>query len=285
MTDILVITGLSGAGRSHAADNLEDLGWFMVDNLPMELIPKVVELASAQGGKLQQLGLVVGIGGNQADLTNAIMSLKAEGHRVRLLFLDAVTSELVKRYAETRRRHPLDDGSSTLASLIEQERQLLEPVKAMADIVMNTTGMNIHQLKSRLTETFGSSEESNNLQLSLISFGFKQGVPIDVDMVLDVRFLPNPHWLDELRPLTGNDAAVGAYVLDSQLAQDFLSRLYGLFEVLLPAFADEGKSYLSVAIGCTGGRHRSVAITNQFAVWLRSHGWSPRVTHRELSSN
>lgn len=285
MTDILVITGLSGAGRSHAADNLEDLGWFIIDNLPLELVPKVAELASVQGGRLKQIGLVVGVGDDVSDLRSAINDLKTSGNLVRLLFLDAATGDLVKRYAETRRRHPLDDGSSTISSLIEKERRMLDPVREMADIVINTTGMNVHQLKSRLVETFGADGESRGLQISLSSFGFKQGVPLDVDMVLDVRFLPNPHWVEELRPLTGEDQKVSDYVLQNQLATDFLERLYAMYELLLPAFEAEGKTYLSVGVGCTGGRHRSVAIANQFALWLRSQGWRVRVTHREVGTN
>jgi UPF0042 nucleotide-binding protein len=155
----------------------------------------------------------------------------------------------------------------------------------MADIVINTTGMNIHQLKARLAETFASDEEARGLQVSLSSFGFKQGVPMDVDMLLDVRFLPNPHWVEELRPLTGNDELVSEYVLQNELASEFLDRLYSMCELLLPAFEAEGKSYLSIGIGCTGGRHRSVAIVNQLSVWLRSQGWRVRVTHRDLGAN
>jgi RNase adapter protein RapZ len=285
MTDVLVITGLSGAGRSHAADNLEDMGWFIIDNLPLELVPKVAELASVQGGKLRQIGLVVGVSDDVEELRTAINDLRNSGNNVRLLFLDAATGDLVKRYAETRRRHPLDDGSGTISNLIERERTRLDPVSEMADIVINTTGMNIHQLKARLAETFASDEEARGLQVSLSSFGFKQGVPMDVDMLLDVRFLPNPHWVEELRPLTGNDELVSEYVLQNELASEFLDRLYSMCELLLPAFEAEGKSYLSIGIGCTGGRHRSVAIVNQLSVWLRSQGWRVRVTHRDLGAN
>ncbi len=285
MIDVLVIAGLSGAGRSHAADNLEDMGWFIIDNLPLELVPKVAELASVQGGRLNQIGLVVGAIEDASDLKSAVQDLRASGNNVRLLYLDAATGDLVKRYAETRRRHPLDDGSSTISHLIERERALLDPVREMADIVINTTGMNVHQLKSRLAETFAGDDEGRGLQISLSSFGFKQGVPLDVDMVLDVRFLPNPHWVEELRPLTGNDVAVSEYVLHNELASQFLERLFAMYELLLPAYEAEGKSYLSIGIGCTGGRHRSVAISNEFAMWLRSQGWRVRVTHRELPTN
>ena len=285
MIDVLVITGLSGAGRSHAADDLEDMGWFIIDNLPLELVPKVTELASVQGGRLNQIGLVVGAIEDAGDLSSAVQGLRSSGNNVRLLFLDAATGDLVKRYAETRRRHPLDDGSSTISHLIENERKILDPVRAMADIVINTTGMNVHQLKARLAETFSGEDADRGLQISLCSFGFKQGVPLDVDMVLDVRFLPNPHWVEELRPLTGNDEGVSDYVLGNELASGFLERLFGMYELLLPAFEAEGKTYLSVGIGCTGGRHRSVAIVNQFGMWLRSQGWRVRVTHRELAAN
>lgn len=280
MTDVLVITGLSGAGRSQAADDLEDLGWFVVDNLPLELLDKIVELGSGTGS-LSKLGLVVGPTADPGDVLGEIRNLRLE-HRVRVLFLDASTPELVKRYGSTRRKHPLDDGTGGIADTIERERALLEPVKAEADLVVDTSGLNVHQLKALITEAFGGEAGESVMQVSVMSFGFKHGVPLDVDTVIDVRFLHNPHWIDELRPLTGHDEPVRRYVLDQDITVDFLARFTHLLELLLPAYAAEGKSYFSLAIGCTGGRHRSVALAEEVGRWLRERGHRPRITHRDL---
>jgi UPF0042 nucleotide-binding protein len=283
VTDILVITGLSGAGRSNAADDLEDIGWFVVDNLPVTLIDKIVELGSASGAAgtgFQRLALVVGPTADQTAVIDEIRRLRVSGHRVRVLFLDASTPELVKRYGSTRRKHPLDDGGGiTLA--IEHERGLLEPVKAEADLVVDTTSLTVHQLKARIADSFTGDTGDAGMQIALTSFGFKHGIPIDVDLVMDVRFLPNPHWVDDLRPLTGHDEPVRRYVMDQPATAEFLTRFEHLLELLVPAYASEGKSYLSIAIGCTGGRHRSVAITEEIANWFRRSGHQPRVTHRD----
>ncbi len=282
MTDILVITGLSGAGRSQAADDLEDLGWFVVDNLPSSLIEKVTELGSARGSSIDHLALVVGSGAHQADIGEVIGRLRVAGHRVRVLFLEASTPELVKRYGSTRRKHPLSDGSQSVLDLIEQERALLEPVRAMADLVIDTTGLNVHQLKGRLTDAFGEEVPAAGMQTTITSFGYKHGLPLDVDLVLDCRFLPNPYWVEALRHRTGLDADVRDYVLDQLTTQDFLARLEDLLELLLPAYEAEGKSYLTLAFGCTGGRHRSVAIAEELARRLRRRGLAPTVQHRDL---
>lgn len=280
MTDVLVITGLSGAGRSQAADDLEDLGWFVVDNLPIELLDKIVELGSGPGS-FSRLGLVVGPTAEPAEVLSAIRRLR-HNHRVRVLFLDASTPELVKRYGSSRRKHPLDDGSSGMAETIERERELLEPVKAEADLVVDTSDLNVHQLKTLIYATFGEEHTRTAMQVAVTSFGYKQGIPLDVDLVIDVRFLPNPHWVEDLRPLTGLDAPVRDYVLRQPATAEFLQRFEHLLELLLPAYEAEGKSYLSVAIGCTGGRHRSVALAEELAAWLRTKGHRPRVTHRDV---
>jgi UPF0042 nucleotide-binding protein len=280
VTEFLVITGLSGAGRSQAADDLEDLGWFVVDNLPIELLDKVVELSSGPGS-YTKLSLVIGPTVHPEAVCDAIRRLR-EQHRVRVLFLDASTPELVKRYGSSRRKHPLDDGGSGVAATIERERALLEPVKAEADMIVDTTDLNVHQLKALIADTFGTDATDDTMQIAVTSFGYKHGLPLDVDLVMDVRFLPNPHWIDDLRPLTGLDAAVREYVLGQQLTTQFLERFEHLLDLLLPSYMAEGKSYLSLAIGCTGGRHRSVALAEELATWLRSHGHRPRVTHRDL---
>ncbi|MEK7422812.1 MAG: RNase adapter RapZ [Actinomycetota bacterium] len=281
MTDVLVITGLSGAGRSQAADELEDLGWFVVDNLPIELLDKIVELGSGPGS-FSKLGLVVGPTAHPEAVLAAIHRLRAD-HRARVVFLDATTAEVVKRYGSSRRKHPLDDGTTGMADTIDRERMLLEPVRAVADLVIDTSVLNVHQLKALIVDKFGPDPGTSPMQIAVTSFGFKHGLPLDVDVVMDVRFLPNPHWIDDLRPLTGLDEPVRRYVLDQPATGEFLQRFEHLLELLLPAYAAEGKSYLSVAIGCTGGHHRSVALSEEIAGWMRSKGHRPRITHRDLN--
>ncbi len=280
MTDILVITGLSGAGRSQAADFLEDLGWFVVDNLPIELLDKIVELGTSTSS-FDRLGLVAGPTTNPGALADAIARLRAD-HRVRVLYLDASTPELVKRYGSSRRKHPLDDGHSGIADSIERERQLLEPVKAAADLVVDTTELNVHQLKAIVVDSFSAETEAEAMKMAVTSFGFRHGIPLDVDLVMDVRFLPNPHWIEHLRPHTGLDPDVRDYVLGQPVTKEFLDRFEALLELLLPSYMAEGKSYLSIAIGCTGGHHRSVALAEEIASWLRAMGHRPRVTHRDI---
>lgn len=288
MTDVLVITGLSGAGRSQAADDLEDLGWFVVDNLPTALVAQVVEMARQPGDMHHQLCLVVGNASQQADMVGMLRNLRDSGHRVRVLFLDASTSSLVKRYGATRRRHPLDleggqsSSESGIAAVIQRERELLQPVKAEADLVIDTSDLTVHQLKARLVELFGPSSPTDTLQVGIVSFGFKHGLPLDVDLVFDVRFLPNPYWDENLRPLSGLDGPVRTHVLDNPLATTFLLKLEDMLETLLPAYVGEGKSYLSIAIGCTGGQHRSVAIAERLAAWFQARDMRPRITHRDL---
>jgi UPF0042 nucleotide-binding protein len=282
MTDILVVTGLSGGGRSQAADNLEDMGWFVVDNLPVVLIDKVVELSGEAGGEISKLCLVVGNARQQAGILGAIDTLRQQGHRVRIVFLEASTRELVRRYEATRRRHPLSDGTLGLEDVIERERSSIGEVKAAADLVIDTTGLNVHQLKSQLASLFGAENLNDSLQVSVMSFGFKHGVPIDVDMVMDVRFLPNPHWDDDLRPMSGLDKPVHDYVLGTQLTEQFLSKTLSLFELILPAYVSEGRSYLTIGIGCTGGRHRSVAISEELGRRISAMGFQLRVSHRDI---
>lgn len=282
MADILLISGLSGAGRSQAADDLEDLGWFVVDNMPTELIDKVVEIA-AVGESLAKLALVAGTPTAQLGVIDVMKRLRTSGHRVRMLFLDATNSELVKRYAATRRKHPLAEDNTGVEEAISKERSLLEPVKAEADLVIDTTNLTIHQLKTQLSELFARDGVLDAMQVSVVSFGYKHGLPLDVDLVFDVRFLPNPHWDESLRPLSGLDEPVRNYVMTHELSKKFLDQLAQMLTLLLPAYKAEGKSYLTLAIGCTGGRHRSVAIAEQLKVWLIQNAHNPRVTHRDIS--
>ena len=280
VADILLIAGLSGAGRSQAADDLEDLGWFVVDNMPIALIEKVVELAAA--GEQSQLALVVGTAVHQTDAVVIVQRLREVGHRVRILFLDASTPELVRRYGATKRKHPLASRFSSVEEAIHEERSILETVKGAADLVIDTSSLNIHQLKAQIVELFAPTGDRDVMQLSLVSFGFKHGIPLDVDMVWDVRFLPNPHWEEHLRELSGLDDAVSTFTIEQPLAQQFLDRAEEMLQFLLPAYQAEGRSYLTIAIGCTGGRHRSVAVTEALGAWLAANGHHPRITHRDI---
>jgi UPF0042 nucleotide-binding protein len=280
VADILLIAGLSGAGRSQAADDLEDLGWFVVDNMPIALIEKVVELAAA--GEQSQLALVVGTAVHQTDAVVIVQRLREVGHRVRVLFLDASTPELVRRYGATKRKHPLASRFSSVEEAIHEERSILETVKGAADLVIDTSSLNIHQLKAQIVDLFAPTGDRDVMQLSLVSFGFKHGIPLDVDMVWDVRFLPNPHWEEHLRELSGLDDAVSTFTIEQPLAQQFLDRAEEMLQFLLPAYQAEGRSYLTIAIGCTGGRHRSVAVTEAIGAWLAANGHHPRITHRDI---
>ena len=273
---------MSGAGRSQAADNLEDLGWFVIDNLPPALMPKVSELAQAPGSGYERVGLVVGSGGDLAEIGPALDELRGSGAGVRIVFLDASTPTLVRRYGESKRRHPLAAQAGTVAGAIDLEREVLAEVRQAADIVIDTSELNVHDLRSRVNDLFAESDGSR-MQVTLQSFGFKHGVPADVDTVFDCRFLPNPYWIDELRDLTGLDPAVQDYVRSMGLTGEFLRRIEDLFDLLLPAYVAEGKSLLTIGFGCTGGHHRSVTIVETVAEWLRSKGIEPRVRHRDIS--
>lgn len=282
MSQFVIITGLSGAGRSQAADGLEDLGWFVIDNLPSELIPKVAELVRAPTSSTPRVALVVGAGAHGPGFMPSLAALRASGAAVRQLFLDASTEVLVRRYESTRRRHPLLQAGEGLGEAIERERALLEPLKAAADIVVDTSALNVHELHTRILGLFGEDRSNGGMQTRIVSFGYKHGLPVDVDVVLDCRFLPNPHWIDELRPRSGLDEAVARYVLDQDATAAFLGHLDGLFALLLPAYVAEGKAYLTLAFGCTGGRHRSVAIAEAAAELLRARGVDPTVVHRDV---
>ena len=279
MADILVITGLSGAGRSATAGVLEDLDWYVVDNLPTSLVDTIVELASVPGSGIERLALVAGR--QHLELMPKVARMRGEGHRVRVVYLDASTRELVKRYEASRRRHPLAAEADGLVESIELERSLLEPMKGDCDLVIDTSELNTNQLKAKLLGLFESGERET-LRIAVESFGFKHGLPMDADIVMDVRFLPNPHWDEALRPLTGLDAAVREHVLGRTEAGAFVDHLVGLLAGIVPQYAAEGKSYLTIAIGCTGGRHRSVAVATEVAARLQASGHPVRVSHRDI---
>jgi RNase adapter protein RapZ len=280
--DITIVTGLSGAGRSEAANVLEDLGFFVIDNLPPLLIPKVAELARAPGRPPTRYALGADVrSGSLEDLHLALEQLREAGARTRIVFLEAADDVLVRRYEASRRKHPLAAGER-MSEAIAEERALLEPLKAEADVVIDTSNLNVHQLRDRLRALFATGQAEQSLQTSIVSFGFKHGLPLDVDLVFDCRFLPNPHWVESLRPLRGTDPKVKRYVMKQDETEAFLAELERLFALLLPAYVKEGKSYLSIGVGCTGGHHRSVVLAEELARTLERLGFPARVHHRDL---
>ena len=281
MNEYAIISGLSGAGRSTAADVLEDQGWFVIDNLPVALIPDVAGLVPVSTSGDSRVALVVGASSDPYELSSMLASLRASGARVRTLFLDARTDVLVRRFESTRRRHPISAGA-LLEAAIEREREQLQTIRAEADAIIDASDLNVHQLSRRVGEIFDDSTDAPGMQVTVTSFGYKHGIPVDVDLVFDCRFLPNPHWVEELRPMDGRDDAVSTYVLGSAIAGDFLGRVESLLAMLAPAYEAEGKAYLTVAFGCTGGKHRSVAIAEEMARRLAGHGLVAGVAHRDV---
>ena len=285
MSEFLVVTGMSGAGRSTAAATLEDMGWFVIDNLPAALIMKMVEMVDRPGSGMERVVLVIGRGGADTgteyydDLTDVLDDLRLTRRRVRVLFLDAPDDVLVRRYEGTRRRHPL--AARGVEESIADERKLLEPVRERADLLIDTAELNSNQLRARILEAFGD-EEAPLMQTSVISFGYKHGLPLDVDIVFDCRFLPNPYWVEELQPYSGMDEPVRDFVLGQPESLAFLEKVDDLLTSILPAFHREGKSYLTIAIGCTGGRHRSVVLAEALAELLGAHGQGVSVFHRDI---
>ena len=285
MSEFAVVTGMSGAGRSTAAAALEDAGWFVIDNLPAALIMKMVEMVDRPGSGMERVALVIGRGGTDTgpeyfdDLYDVLDGLRATRKRVRIVFLDAPDDVLVRRYEGTRRRHPLP--ARGVEASIARERELLEPVRARADLLVDTAELNSNQLRARILEAFGS-EDVPSMQTSVVSFGYKHGIPLDVDIVFDCRFLPNPFWIEDLRPYSGLDEPVRKWVLDQPESAAFLEKVDDLLTSILPAFVREGKSYLTIAMGCTGGRHRSVALAQALAERLGGQGGGVSVFHRDI---
>lgn len=281
MAEFVIITGLSGAGRSQAGATFEDLGWFVVDNLPTALILDFAELATSPGSARDRVVLVVGRDTEQlGDLEPVVDELRRRGIQVRTLFLDASDEVLVRRFEGTRRRHPL--GREKVLEAIALERERLAPLRQTADMVIDTTELNVNQLRDRLVQLF-VDPLAEPMQISVVSFGFKYGLPPDVDDVFDVRFLPNPHWVPELKELTGLDQRVRDYVLGAPEAVEFLRRVEDLLCFLLPCHVKEARSYITVAVGCTGGRHRSVVLAEEIAEGIRRQGYGAAVFHRDIA--
>jgi RNase adapter protein RapZ len=280
MNEVLLVTGMSGAGRSTVSAALEDLGWFVIDNLPLELVVRVDELVGDGSHDYAGVAFIVGrSGGVQPEALLAVeQELQTRHENAKILFLDAPDEVLIHRFEGNRRRHPFE--AATLADSIAGERALLSSIREAAALVIDTGSINTNQLRRRVVETFSDASGMQSLRVSLVTFGYSYGIPRDVDLVFDCRFLPNPHWIDELRPLSGLDEPVARYVLEQEPAQHFINDVVSLLEWQIPAFALEGKSYLSIAIGCTGGRHRSVAIAEEIR---RRLGIESAVFHRDLA--
>lgn len=279
--DLVIVTGLSGAGRSTVALALEDVGYYVVDNLPQLLVGAMVELAERSEGAARRMALVLDLRSRafSSDLVGTVRALREQGHRPRVLFLEARDDILVRRYESARRRHPLQ-AAGRLTDGIAAERQLLAAARGEADLVIDTSDLNVNQLRNHVESLFGSDEA--RLLVTVLSFGYKYGLPGDADLVADMRFLPNPHWIPELRERTGRDPQVSRYVLAQDGAEEVLAGYCGLLQRVLPGYAAEGKRYVTVAMGCTGGKHRSVATAEELASRLRAGGIPVRVEHRDL---
>lgn len=279
---VVIVTGMSGAGRSQAANVLEDFGYFVVDNLPPTLIIDVVDRVGVVEGDHPRMAAVVDTRGGVTphDLDEAMRGLLGRGVRTTVLFLDADDETLATRFVETRRRHPISAGS--LQESIARERNAFEEIRGMADIIVDTSDLSVHDLRRRMEDAFAEERAERRMRVDVTSFGFKRGVPRVVDVLFDVRFLPNPHWVEALRPHTGLDEDVRQYVLTSEDAQEFVRHTGDLLAFLMPRYAAEGKKYLTIAVGCTGGRHRSVAMAEELAGRLRELDVDVNVRHRDL---
>lgn len=269
--EVLILTGMSGAGRSTVAHSLEDLGWYVVDNVPAALLPALI--AQTDGAQISSMAVVVDVRSGRFfdDLNNSLNELVSNATPHRLLFLDATDQALVQRFESTRRPHPLQ-GNDRIVDGIARERERLEDLRAKADVVIDTSNLNVHQLEKRVGEIFASGE-THALRVNVLSFGYKYGIPVDADIVLDCRFIPNPHWIAELRPLNGLSKQVSQHVLSSEGVEEFLEGYVWLFTQMVQGYLREGKKYVTLAIGCTGGKHRSVAVAENIAQRLNStHG-------------
>jgi len=279
--DLVVVTGMTGAGRSTAAKELEDLGFYVVDNLPPQLVADVVALVDGSRGVLQPIADVVDVrSGSFFAGLREVLAHGTTGRRTTLVFLEANDDVLVRRQEAARRPHPLQAGGRLLDGL-GRERVVLGDLRSEADLVIDTSNLNVHQLTDKMAEAFGT-EHTTAMKATVVSFGFKYGIPVDADVVADMRFLPNPHWVPELRPLTGRDEAVADYVMARPDAQEFLEKYVDLIRTIVAGYLREGKRFMTVAIGCTGGKHRSVAMTEEIAARLRTVGVDARTQHRDL---
>lgn len=283
--DFVIITGVSGAGKSAAIKCFEDLGFFCIDNLPTTLIPKFVQVCTKSKGRIKKIAL--GIDVREGRFLNTLFQVLGELHKVgikyRILFLDAQNKVLIRRYSETRRLHPLGKKNKTILESIVSERSKLSELNQKADMTIDTSNITTRDLKQIIIKNFLTGRSDLKSNLTIQSFGYKYGIPLDADLVFDVRFLPNPQYIDRLRPYTGNDKNVKTFVLKQPVTKQFLNKLTGFLKFIMPNYIKEGKSYLTIAIGCTGGRHRSVVITNALCKLLDSRKFDIQVRHRDLN--
>ena len=281
--EVTVLTGLSGAGRSEAAKALEDLGWFVIDNLPPALIRKMLTLALAPGNDITRIALVIDARGGTffEEAVEELQKVRRDVANYRLVFFDADDEILVRRFDATRRRHPLAVDDRVEVG-IARERELMARFREGADLIVDTSDLSVRDLRNKLSAYFEGGTPAEGLKTTVISFGFKHGLPLDADLVLDVRFLPNPHWIDGLRELTGLDEPVQDYVMRHDVTEDVLARVKDLLAVLLPGYQTEGRHYLTIALGCTGGRHRSVVLAELLGAFIRDKGFSAKVIHRDV---
>jgi UPF0042 nucleotide-binding protein len=279
--EVVVVSGMTGAGRSTAAKELEDLGFYVVDNLPPQLVPDVVRLVDESRGPMQPIAVVVDVrSGSFFTGLQEVLAQGSTGRRTSLLFLEANDEVLVRRQEAARRPHPLQEGGRLLDGL-RRERTAVDDLRANADLVIDTSALNVHQLTDKVAEAFGTAQ-TTRLKATVVSFGFKYGIPVDTDLLADMRFLPNPHWVPELRPLSGRDAEVARYVKERPGAQAFLDQYVPLLQTVATGYVREGKRFMTVAVGCTGGKHRSVAMTEEIAARLNAAGIDARPVHRDL---
>jgi RNase adapter protein RapZ len=279
--DVILVTGMSGAGRSTATRALEDMGWFVVDNLPPTLMTNVVDYVAQRTGS-RKVAVVADVRGGQLfeELRESLAAIKTAGHDLRVLFLEAGDEALVRRYESSRRPHPLQRDDSLLGA-VQRERKLLSDLRADSDIVIDTSNLNVHELRRSIEASFGDDDHVA-LRATVMSFGFKYGIPVDADLVADLRFLPNPYWDPKLKDLTGLDAAVNDYVVSSDQAQEFLTKYAELIDLVEDGYLREGKRFVTIAMGCTGGKHRSVAMAENLSARLVKSGVEVRVVHRDL---
>ena len=282
--EVLLLVGMSGAGRSSSSNVFEDLGYYVIENLPADLVESVVQSNDVtETNKQLVLTIDAKDTSSQTELKQSIDKLSQSGVLTRIIFLDADNETLLERYEENRRPHPM--GKDSISQSIKVERELLKPIRELADQVIDTTDMNVHELRKRIIEGFQDDTSSQDLKISVTSFGFKNGTPRDADIVFDVRFLPNPHWREELRASTGQSPMVRNYVLSFEDAQVFLNKIKDMVEFLLPRFISEGKSYVGIAIGCTGGKHRSVVMAEEVTKWLKGENNDAVVLHRDMKES
>ena len=281
----ILISGLSGAGKSKAASFLEDMGYYVVDNMPAALIPKFAELCMASPGRYDKVVLVTDIRGGQTfdGLFDALDKLHDMGCDYKILFVEASVEAIIKRDKETRRNHPLSKTGRSLEEAVQLERSALEPVRQRAEYIVDTSALPTAKLRGEMLRLFGSGDTASAMSVSVISFGFKYGIPIEADLVFDVRFLPNPYYIAELRHQTGLDQGVWDFIFGYQQTRDFMKHLEGLIGFLLPLYVEEGKTALVIGVGCTGGHHRSVAITRALAEFIRQKGYSAAENHRDMT--